>query len=78
MAVSQELGCSRKEGAMEVRCKARALGAVAARGKEGLYPTRRPVARRTPRKPLPCTEDFRGSGYSVASATRRQNRCSQK
>lgn len=24
------------------------------------------------------TEDFRGSGHSVASATRRQNRCSQK
>ena len=38
MAVSQELGCSRKEGAMEVRCKARGLEAAAARGKEGPNP----------------------------------------
>ena len=38
MAVSQELGCSRKEGAVEVRCKARGLEAAAARGKEGPNP----------------------------------------
>lgn len=69
MAVSQELGCSRKEGAMEVKCKARGLEAAAARGKEGPHPTWRLVARRTLGKPLPCTESFRGSGYSVASAT---------
>lgn len=47
MAVSQELGCSRKKGAMEVRCKARGLEAATARGKEGAYPTWRLVARWT-------------------------------